>query len=94
MCWNVAWDYISEIQRDLSSHLVSALHGDLYVPHAAERAAWAIHEHDLNAHRGKGQTPRRLKRPWAGKKPTYVNPADVEMTAERLARRNKLAALF
>lgn len=95
MSWNVAWDFVSEILRDPSSHLVSALEGDRYVPHPAERAAWAIHEQNVNMQRQHGAGVKRITRPWAGKKPTYTSiDADAPVTEGRKARRDKLAALF
>ncbi|MET0716413.1 MAG: hypothetical protein ABWY57_16020 [Mycetocola sp.] len=96
MSWNVAWEYISEILRDPSSHLKSAMQGDLYVPHPAERAAWATLEYSENAHRGPGKGMRAIKRPWAGKRPTYTStPTTVDaVDPERAERRSKLDAMF
>lgn len=93
IAWNVAWNFISEILRDSSSHLCSAVEGDTYAPTSSERAAWSIAELELNTQRKKGSSPIRLPRPWAGKKPTYRTVSTVP-NAAREARREKLANLF
>lgn len=91
--WNVAWEFIAEILREPSSHLVSAINGDRYVPDPAERAAWAVFEQWVNTQMPKGSR-RRVERPWAGKKPTYQTPRPENVTPEREARRAQLAAMF
>ncbi|TXK17408.1 hypothetical protein [Homoserinibacter sp. GY 40078] len=92
--WNEFWDYVSEILREPSSHLFSALAGDKYVPHPAERAAWAVFEQDINTRQKRGAIRIRIPRPWAGKSPNYGQSSATEVTPDRLARRAKLAAMF
>jgi hypothetical protein len=90
--WNEAWDYVSELMRDQSSHTFSAIQGDKYVPSSAERAAYAVHERWLSAKAGKSI---RVIRPWAGKKPTYrKTPNGLASDAASVERRKKLADLF
>jgi len=91
--WNEAWDYISAILHDPSSHLFSAMAGDKYTPSSEERAAWSIAELNLNAKRKRGSSPIRLPRPWAGAPPTYKTES-VSQDSQRAANRAKLAALF
>jgi hypothetical protein len=93
MSWNLLWEWISEIMRDPSSHTMSALAGDKYVPHPSERAQWAVFEAWLNTQTPKGSGYKRVTRPWSGKRPSYT-PAEAPMSAQREARRAKLAALF
>lgn len=88
MSWNELWDYVSELLRQRSSHLASALDGDRYVPDPGERAVWDVFELWVNAQGKKG---RKLKRPWAGKPPTYKTVAPASGRAERRAR---LAEMF
>lgn len=92
--WNTAWDHISEILKNPSSHTVAALYGHRYVPSPSEIAAWDIHEREMNAKRAKGAIYKKFPRPWAGKPPVYDAPAESEMTPEREARRAKLDAMF
>tara|TARA_R110002051_G_scaffold1853_1_gene10143 strand:- start:10913 stop:11329 length:417 start_codon:yes stop_codon:yes gene_type:complete len=91
--WNEAWDFISAIIRDPSSHTFSAMAGDKYVPSSEERAAWSIAELNLNTKRKKGSSPIRLPRPWAGTPPSYKTESS-QTDPEREARRAKLAAMF
>ncbi len=90
MSWNKAWDYVSGFLREPSSHLSSAMAGDLYVPDAGERAVWDVFEMWRNSQPGAKR--RKLKRPWAGNKPTYRD-APV-MDEARKERRERLAGLF
>lgn len=90
--WNIAWDFISQILRNGSSHTFSALEGDRYTPSSEERAAWSIAELELNTKRSKGSPVIRLPRPWAGKKPTYMFVAERDEASK--ARRARLAAMF
>ena len=91
--WNEAWNYITAILHDPSSHLFSALAGDKYVPTSDERTAWSIAELNLNTKRKKGSSPIRLPRPWAGTPPTYKTESP-QKDSDREARRAKLAAMF
>ncbi len=92
LSWNRLWDFVVEIRRDLSSHLVAAMEGHKYVPSDAERASWATFEMWVNTQTPRGSGTKRMQRPWAGKRPTYRT--EPVMTPDRLARREKLAALF
>lgn len=91
--WNEAWDYVSELLREPSSHLASALRGDKYVPDPAERAAITVFEGYVNLQIKGGH--KNLTRPWAGKPPTYKPaPSGPSQDPASIARREKLAALF
>ena len=95
MSWNDAWDYTGEILRDPSSHTMSALQGDKYVPTGAERATWSALELDLNVRQPKGKPNIKLTRPWSGKKPTYTEvQTSKKITPAAEARRAKLDALY
>lgn|GEM_PF-2194037 len=91
--WNETWDFVAELLRLPSSHLVSAMNGDRYVPHPAERAAWATFEQWVNT---QIRTPawRRVARPWHGVKPTYMTADSPREMDERRERRARLATLF
>lgn len=91
--WNEAWDYVSELLREPSSHLSSALRGDKYVPDPSERAALTVFEGYVNMQIKGGH--KKLTRPWTGKAPNY-KPAPIGPShdASSIARREKLAALF
>lgn len=93
--WNAAWEYVSEILRDPSSHLRSAMAGDLYVPDASERAQWAVFELWLNTQLRRGSGYKKIKRPWAGTKPNYrAGTKTAVLDAASVERRKKLEALF
>jgi len=93
ICWNEAWLYINEVLREPASHTCSAIRGDVYVPAAAEMAAWAIFEQEVNLRRAKGVGRIRVRRPWMGHPPSYKQTAP-ELDEGRRMRREKLAALF
>jgi len=92
LSWNTVWDLISELMRNPSSHLISAMFGDKYVPGSGERAQWAVFEMWLNTQLPKGHMRVTVKRPWAGVKPVYAGPKEVD--PQSVERRAKLAAMF
>lgn len=92
MSWNELWGCVAELLREPSSHLVSAMQGDKYVPDAAERAVWSVFEQWANTQRKKGAGVIRITRPWTGTAPTYK--AARKADPKSAERREKLAALF